>query len=109
MQGRAECLFCLRLPLIIADRMPDQLELDWLLLGLRLGQLTDVVRPVYLRDDDDPPLVVQLVSKLRSALRRCVTVPKDQERLLRIASQMEATWEQRDAPVLEHGTENHSS
>jgi len=85
--------------------MLDQLELDWLLLGLRLGQLTDVVRPVYLRDDDDPPLVVQLLSKLRSALRRCETVPKDQERLLRIASQMEATWEQRDAPMPELGTE----
>ena len=90
MQGGAECLFCLCLPLIIADRMLDQLELDWLLLGLRLGQLTDIVRP-HCRDDDDPLLVDQLLLKLRSVLRRCVTLPDDRDRMLRIVSEIETT------------------
>ena len=84
--------------------MPVQLDLNWLSLGFRLGQLTDIFRP-HDRGDDDPPLVDQLLVKLRLAVCRCVMDSDDQVQKLRIVTSMDAIWEQRYELEFDRGAE----
>lgn len=84
--------------------MPDQLDLRWLLLGFRLGQLTEIFAPFdYTRDEDDAAPVGQLLIKLKLAMRRCA--PDALDRLSQIVSDMETTWDQRGELAMESGSD----
>ena len=85
------------------DQVPPNIRRNWLLLGFRLGQLVDIVRPGFVREVDDPPLVYQLLVKLRLAAGSCITDPDPQAQLLGTISYMQGIWQQGAELDREHG------